>query len=161
MVRQELHNGTGEELYVVFKLAQEEFGAKVCHVREVIKLPDITKIPQSKDFVEGMINIRGMVIPVVNLKQRLGLGCDIKPSSKILIMELGESNIGLIVDHVDEVLRVQNEHVKHPPRLACACDNRYIDGIVYHNEEMVILLNLSLIFRESEKEELLLLAKRE
>lgn len=146
-----------EELFVVFRLAGEEYAAPVVQIREVIKLVPITKIPQCADFVEGMINIRGIVIPIVNLKQRLGLGSEVEKNGKILVVELQESSIGLIVDNVDEVLRIRKEDVQPAPRLASAVSNHYIEGVAYHKDKMVILLGLERIFSEAEQVDLLML----
>jgi purine-binding chemotaxis protein CheW len=149
-----------EQLLVVFSIAQEFYAAPIFQVREVIKLPKTIKIPQSPHFVEGVMNIRGKVIPVINLKKRLNLSHDeVDEKARVMIVELTSQNAGLIVDQVSEVVRITPCDIKEAPKMTSVIDNQYIKGVVYHKDRMLILLDLNRIFSSDEQEDLLLLAE--
>ncbi len=140
---------------VSFKVNGEEFGVNILHVQEIIRMMKITKVPQSQDYVDGVINLRGRVIPVVNLRRRLGME-KIEPDNKtrIIVVEMGNKTIGFIVDEVKEVLRIPKSITEPPPKSLRGIDSDYITAVGKLEDRILILLDLEKLFSEEEKEEL-------
>ena len=116
---------TGEELLqlVSFNLGDEEFGVEILRVQEINRVMDITKIPKSPDFVDGVINLRGKVIPVINLRRRFGLEeREDDKNTRIVVVEIDAKTIGFIVDAVSEVLRIPSSTIEPPPPLVAGGD---------------------------------------
>src|SRR5947207_14366443 len=107
---------SGEERQlVVFQLGAELYGVEISRVHEIIRLQTVTKVPRAPSFVEGVINLRGKVIPVVDLRRRFGLPtADHTRASRIVVVELGDQVVGIIVDGVSEVLRVNTSTIEPP-----------------------------------------------
>lgn len=136
----------GELQLVVFELAGESYGVDIGQVREIIIMQKITRVPRTPAFVEGIINLRGNVIPVVDLKQRLGLGNDrqVSGQERIVVVDHESVGIGLVVDAVSEVLRVPLDTVEPPSPVITGTDMdmEYLEGVAKMDKRLVILLNL-------------------
>ena len=140
---------------VSFKVNGEEFGVDILQVQEIIRTMKITKVPQSKDFVDGVINLRGRVIPVVNLRRRLGMEkIEEDNKTRIIVVEIGAKTIGFIVDEVNEVLRIPKSITEPPPKALNGIDSNYITAVGKLEDRILILLDLKKLFSEEEKEEL-------
>ncbi|MEW6172575.1 MAG: chemotaxis protein CheW [Bacillota bacterium] len=147
---------TGREgQVVVFKLAGETYGVDIASVAEIIRMESITRVPRAPEFIEGVINLRGKIIPVIDLRRRFDLPKgEQSRQTRIIIVELGEMIIGMIVDAVLEVLRVPEESIEPPPAVINGVDVIYLRGIALREERMIILLNLEKILYAHEKEAL-------
>ncbi|HAI21867.1 MAG TPA: chemotaxis protein CheW [Clostridiales bacterium UBA8153] len=134
----------GELQLVVFELAGESYGVDIGQVREIIVMQKITRVPRTPAFVEGIINLRGKVIPVVDLRQRLGLAAERQGSGqeRIVVVEHEAVGIGLVVDAVSEVLRVPLDTVEPPSPVITGTDMEYLEGVAKLDRRLVILLNL-------------------
>jgi len=141
---------------VTFSLAGEEFGIPILEVREIIRMADITPVPKAPDFVEGVINLRGQIIPVVDLRKRFNIPCnEADATTRIIVIEVNNSVLGLIVDGVDEVLRIPADTIAPPPALvAGGIGSEYIRGISHFNGKMIILIEMSKVFTTSEMDNL-------
>lgn len=138
---------------VVFELADETYGVDIYQVREIIRVPNVTKIPRTPDFVEGVINLRGGVIPVLDLRQRFGLPPrDVSNDARIVIVELGDQRVGMRVDRVSEVLRAEAGQIEPPSPYIAGADTRFVTGIARLGDALVILLDLNLILLQEEME---------
>ena len=136
---------------VIFKLGNESFGVEIATVESIIKMQTITRLPQSPGFVEGIINLRGKILPVVDLRKRLSIDLtEITKDSRMVVVALAGTTVAMIVDQVNEVLRINDEIVEAPPTISQSVDSRFIEGIAKVNEDLVILLNLSKILNTSE-----------
>lgn len=141
-----------EEQLVVFELANEVYGVDIGRVQEIIRMPSITRLPRAPEFVEGVINLRGKVIPVVDLKRRFGLEQrDRTRSSRIVVVDVGEQVIGMVVDAVSEVLRMPMAAVEPPSPIVTTVESDYIRGIAKLEERLVILLDLDRVLTWEEK----------
>jgi len=140
---------------VAFFLQGEEFAVDIQRVREVLKLPPITPLPQSLDFIEGVINLRGEVIPVVDLRKRFRLA-DASKSDKarIIIVEIEEGLVGLIVDSVTEVLHLIPSAIEPPPRRLAGTRSEFISGVGKLGDRLIIILHLEKILSTEEQLEL-------
>ncbi|MGB4330680.1 MAG: chemotaxis protein CheW, partial [Dethiobacteria bacterium] len=129
-----------------------EFACDINNVREVLKMVKVTPLPQSLKFVEGVINLRGEVIPVVDLRKRFNLPeVDYSERSRIIIVEVGSSQVGLIVDEVSEVLRLSSSQIQASPSGITGGDNELIVGVGKIEQRLLIILNLEYILSTEEQ----------
>jgi purine-binding chemotaxis protein CheW len=144
-----------ENQLVVFSLANEYYGVGISAVDSIIKLQPITYVPRAPAFVEGVTNLRGKVLPVVDLRKRFDL--PVAPESKetrIVVTELNVSAVGMIVDSVSEVLRVPAEAIEPPSPIVTTVDSVFVTGIAKMDERLIILLDLEKVLSPEEKTEL-------
>ncbi|NOZ76311.1 MAG: chemotaxis protein CheW [Euryarchaeota archaeon] len=144
---------------VVFSLGDEEFGVDIKSVREIIKMTEITRVPNSPEFVEGVINLRGQITTVIDLRKRL----DIPPrerdeDTRIVIVDLEKTTVGMIVDSVSEVLRLPKKDIDPTPAISTDVEADYIRGVGKlkkgEQDRLLILLDLKKILSREEKREL-------
>jgi purine-binding chemotaxis protein CheW len=136
---------------VTFKLGNEEFALDILKVQEINRIVEITKVPKAPDFVEGVINLRGRVIPIVDIRKKFHL--NIKEATKetrIIVVNIMSKTIGLIVDSVSEVLRINSSTIQPPPPLIAGLDSDYIKGVGKLDERLIILLDIDKIFTTGE-----------
>jgi purine-binding chemotaxis protein CheW len=145
----------GDEQIVVLDLGGEAYGVEIGRVEEIIRMQSVTRIPNGPAFIEGVTNLRGRVIPVLDLRKRFGLPAS-KPTrrSRIVVGELGEHTVGLVVDGVSEVLLVSSEAVEPPSTLVTSADSAFLRGVAKLEERLILLLDLSRILTHSEQEDL-------
>lgn len=137
---------------VVFILNNEEFACNINDVREVLKMVKVTPLPQSLKFIEGVINLRGEVIPVIDLRKRFNLPeVDYSERSRIIIVEVGSNQVGLIVDEVSEVLRLSSSQVQASPSGVTGEDSELIVGVGKIEQRLLIILNLEYILSSEEQ----------
>ncbi|MDD2401983.1 MAG: chemotaxis protein CheW [Clostridia bacterium] len=143
-----------EKQLVIFKLGLEEYAVSIFEVREIIKYAGATKIPETSAFVDGIINLRGKVVPIINLASKFGQEFVVTENSeqKIIIIAKDEQYIGIIVDEVSEVLRINEKDIEAPPDIVLA--NKYIIGIGKRDKRLLIILSLQDLFSSNEIEEL-------
>ena len=136
---------------VLFVMADSEFGLDISHVREVIRVPEITHMPRTPRFVEGIINLRGRILPVLDLKKRFGLPATQEtPLTRVKIVEWKGQIIGFWVDCVKEVLRVPVSNIAKPPDMILTIAGQYLEGIVEVKDRLLILLDMDRILNQEE-----------
>lgn len=141
-----------EEQVVVLELAGEAYGVEIGKVQEIIRMQPITRIPNGPAFMEGVTNLRGRVIPVLDLRKRFNLAVtEATRRSRIVVAELGEHTVGLVVDGVSEVLQVPGEAVEPPSVLVTTADSAFLRGVAKLNDRLILLLDLSGILSQSEQ----------
>jgi purine-binding chemotaxis protein CheW len=140
-------NRSGELQIVVCELADEHYGLDIAKVFEIIRHQPITAVPRSPHFVKGVINLRGRIIPVVDLRERFGMP-PVEPTkeTRIVVAESAATRVGLIVDSVSEVLLVPYEAVEATPEVAAGADAEYLRGIANLGDRLVLLLELAGLF---------------
>ena len=156
-VRSEDASDTAGELLqlVSFRMGHEEFGVDIQHVREINLMVEITEVPKSPEYVEGIISLRGRVIPIVNLRQRMGMPKKERDKdTRIVVVELEDQLIGFVVDAVSEVLRIPKNILEPPPETATGKDAEFITGIAKMEDRLLILLNLNRLLSVGEREAL-------
>ena len=135
--------GDGVRQLVVFELANEVYGINIGTVRVIIRMQTVTYVPVSPGFVEGVINLRGRVIPVVDLRKRFGLPVtDATNESRVLVVDISGDDIGVIVDAVTEVQRISEDSIEPTTTLVTTEDSYYIEGIAKVDDQLLILLDL-------------------
>lgn len=136
---------------VGFRIGRETFGLPISIVREIIRVPEITAVPDAPDYVEGVINLRGRIIPVVDLRKRFGeklLEADKK--NRVVVVELERRAIGLIVNSASEVLRIPPSEIEHPSDVFPEGELNFITGVGKLNGRLVILLDLNRMLQRGE-----------
>ncbi len=136
----------GDELLqlVSFNIGPEEFGVDITKVQEINRMVDITKVPQAPAYVEGVINLRGKVIPIIDLRKRLGVAHqDNDKNTRIVVVDIDSHVMGLIVDSVSEVLRIPVSTIEPPPDIATGANAEYIQGVAKMDDRLLIFLDLS------------------
>lgn len=129
--------------FVVFHVGKELFGIGIELVREIVRVPEITEVPDAPRFLKGVINLRGRILPVIDLRRRFGLPqAELTKSTRVLITENAGTTVGLLVDGVSEIRRTATEAIEAPPDMVAAVGIEYITGVVKMQERLVILLNL-------------------
>lgn len=145
----------GEEQVVVLELAGEAYGVEIGKVQEIIRMQPITRVPNGPAFIEGVTNLRGRVIPVLDLRKRFGLAAtEATRRSRIVVGELGQHTVGLVVDGVSEVLRVPTDAVEPPSTLVTTADSAFLRGVAKLGERLILLLDLSRILTHAEQADL-------
>lgn len=144
-----------EGKYLTFRLAEEDYGLEILKVREIIGLMDITVIPQMPPFVKGVINLRGKVIPVIDLRLKFGLPpVDYNERTCIIVVEVktpeGAMLMGVVVDTVSEVLNISGADIEPPPSFGTRVDTRYILGIAKAKGAIKILLDIDQVLSPKE-----------
>jgi len=138
---------------VVFRVGDEEFAVSIDTVREIIPVTTITVIPRAPSFVRGVIDLRGSVIPVVDLRERFSLagaeGAD--DEKRITVVEMGGQIVGCLGDDVEEVLTLSKGSVQPPPPAAVSIDSEYLLGVARHDDRLLILLDFDKILTEQEQ----------
>src|SRR5690348_9938466 len=144
--------GGDEQQLVVFQLGAELYGVEISRVHEIIRLQAVTRIPHAPTFVEGVINLRGKVISVINLRRRFGLpAADDTRAGRIVVVDINDQVIGMVVDGVSEVLRVSTATIEPPSPAVSGIDSEYLQGIVKLPERLVILLDLDRVLSREER----------
>ena len=140
---------------VTFKLGEEEFGVDILKVQEIIRMMPITKVPNAPEFVEGVINLRGKVIPVIDMRRRFGLEPSPRDSqTRIKVMDMQGQVVGFVVDAVSEVLRIPESTVDDPPAVVAGIGSEYMRGVGKLEDRLLILLDLDKLLSEKERSSL-------
>ncbi len=141
-----------ENQLVVFDLAHEHYGVDISAVEGIIKMQAITAVPRAPQFVEGVTNLRGKVLPVIDLRRRFGLPPEeATKDTRIVVVEMNGATVGIVVDGVSEVLRVSPDSIEPPSPIVTTVDSAFIRGIAKIAERLVILLDLSKVLSADEK----------
>jgi len=143
--------GIGSMQLVSFRLDQEEYGIEITKVQEIILMGEITRVPQTPDFIKGLINLRSTVIPIVDLRTRFGL-TEEPPAddTRIMVVNVAGKILGIIVDAVSEVLRITQDQVSPPPPTVAGLGREYLTGLVKLDKRLLILLDIDKILGDDE-----------
>lgn len=146
------HEGDRLQL-VTFHIAGEEFGVDILSVQEIIRPMQITMVPHAARFIEGVINLRGKVIPVINMRTRFNMpALDRDSDTRIVVMEFDQKIVGFLVDGVSEVLRIPASTVEPAPPVICGIGSEYIRGVGKLDDRLLILLDLDTLLSEMNAE---------
>lgn len=138
---------------VTFSIGGEEFGVEILTVQEIIRTMSITRVPKAPDFVEGVINLRGKVIPIIDLRKRFGLEHKSHDkNTRIVVIEISRMIVGFVVDSVSEVLRIPADTVEPPPPVVAGLDSEYISGVGKLEDRLLIMLDLDRLLSREEKD---------
>jgi len=140
---------------VIFKLDNEEYGLDIMKVNGIEKYQEVVKVPNSPEYIEGIINLRGQVLPIYSLRKKFAL-VDKEPDeeTKIIVVFTNDVKVGFVVDSVQEILHIDLESVEDAPKLVTGISRKYIKSVAKQDERMIILIDIDLIVSDEEKIEL-------
>ena len=149
----------GSQQFLTFKLGEELFAVEVAKVREILDVTAITKVPRTPDFMRGVINLRGGVVPVIDLRLKLGMTRTENTVNTCIIVEeiaIDEETVilGTLADSVQEVIDLEGDQVEPVPRIGTKLNNEFLKGMVKHNDAFIMILDIDKIFSASELESL-------
>lgn len=148
-----------DQQFVLFELAGQEYGVNVQQVLSIERIPEITRVPQTPDFVVGVMNLRGEVLPVIDLRKRFALesqqGSDVqREQQRIIVVKLDDITVGMVVDMVRDVLSISTDRIEPPPSLVGGIQAEYLDGMAKMGDRVMVLLNLEKTLSQKELNEL-------
>jgi len=142
---------TDELQLVSFNIGSEEFGVDILKVQEINRMVEITKVPQAPHYVEGVINLRGKVIPIIDLRKRFNLELkEYDKNTRIVVVDIGGNIMGMIVDAVSEVLRLDAGTIEPPPEIVTGINAEYIRGVAKLEDRLLIFLDRSKVIDPEE-----------
>ena len=147
---------TDELLQLVsFMIGQEEFGLEIQCIQEINRMVDITRVPNSPEYVTGVINLRGKVIPIIDLRKRFGFPQkESDKNTRIIVVELGTMVVGFVVDAVREVIRIPKNITEPPPSIVAGIGSEFITAVAKLENRLLILLDIERILRDKEKQQI-------
>lgn len=147
---------SGELVQVVsFQLGTEEYGVDISQVQEIIRMVEITHVPRAPHFMEGVINLRGQLIPIIDLRTRFGMErAAPTKSTRIVVTEIGTKRVGIVVDSVSEVLNIPLDNIEEAPEMIAGVGTEYIQGVGKVNDRLIIMLDLTMVISNDEKQQL-------
>ena len=136
---------------VVFTLGKEEYGVMIQYVKEIIRKPEITQLPNAPDFIQGVINLRGQIVPILSLSGRFHLGQEVNSDkSKVVIVEFADLTVGMEVNAVSEVLTLDTASISQTPTMATSIDSMFISGVGQLDNRLLIILDVEQILSDKE-----------
>ena len=134
---------------VGFRLDNEDYAIAITKIQEIILMKPITRIPQVPDFIEGLINLRGSVIPIINLRKRFGLPSrEVDDETRTIVVNIHDKTVGCIVDAVTQVMRINRDQIQPPPLSVLAVAHQYISGLARLDDRLLIILEIERLFDE-------------
>ncbi|MGM0499782.1 MAG: chemotaxis protein CheW [Bacillota bacterium] len=152
-------NKKQQEKYIIFTLAGKQFGVNIKQTREILSSKELTLVPESPDYIAGLIDLRGMVVPVIDLELRLNITKEVNSQSEnkgvIIIVELNDLTAGMMVEEVKEIKELHQEEIAELPKLAQKIDRKYIAGVGRtEGSELLMLLDLKQVLSSDEMDQL-------
>ena len=149
--RAELEDSTN---LVTFRLGSGEYAIDIMQAKEIIKMEKITLIPNAPDFVEGVINLRGNIIPIIDLKKRFNLEeIEGDKNTGIIIVKIEDVDMGIIIDSISKVVSISNSDIQPPPPMLSGIGQKYIKGVGKLEDKLLVVLDLEKLFTTDEEEE--------
>ena len=144
-----------EQQYVVFKLAHEDYAINIMNVTEIIPFEEAVKLPNVPDFVEGVINYRGSVIPIICLQKKFSISLGkVDHNTRIIIINMEGKQVGFIVDEASQTMKIDDVQIDVTQNISSNIDMKYINGVAKIDDRLVILVDLERVLTEEEKEEI-------
>ncbi|NMC73765.1 MAG: chemotaxis protein CheW [Geobacteraceae bacterium] len=142
---------------VSFNLDREEYGVYVLKVREIIRMSNVTRVPNTPYYVEGVINLRGKVIPIISLRKKFSLPeVENDKQTRIIVMDVDGELMGFIVDAVSEVIRISSAEIQPPPAVVNGgLEQEYLSGVINRADRLLVLLDLERVFSKAERDSLI------
>ena len=151
-----IEEDTQKDKYLTFVIENESYGIEIEHVTEIIGIQNITEVPDLPDFIRGIINLRGKIIPVMDVRTRFKKDfLEYNDRTCIIVIDINSVSIGLIVDTVSEVLNIEEENVVAPPNSKTGFSNRYVKAIAKVEDNVKLILDCQKLLKENELEELI------
>lgn len=138
-----VNNNTNSNRYICFNLGNQEYGVPLLSIKEVLGLPEVTPIPQCPNYFLGIMNLRGKVISVMDLRTKIGLKIQNNSETSVMILDLGEQLLGVVVDKVNAVITINMKDITEAPKMEETKATDYIENVYRHNEKLVLLISIA------------------
>ncbi|MGC9456853.1 MAG: chemotaxis protein CheW [Halothiobacillaceae bacterium] len=136
-------NNVGGREFLTFTLGDEEYGIDILKVQEIRGYETVTRIANAPDFIKGVINLRGVIVPIIDMRIRFNLGsAEYNATTVVIVLNLADRVIGMVVDSVEDVIMLKSEQIKPPPEFGSVIDTRYVTGMGTIDERMLILVDI-------------------
>lgn len=146
---------TQKDKYLTFRIADEDYGIEIAHVIEIVGIQRITEVPDLPPFIRGVINLRGQVIPVMDVRLRFQMEArDYDERTCVIVVTIQENSVGLVVDRVEEVIDIPEGQISPPPKVSRSAGSRFIQGMGRVEDRVKILLDVSKLLYDEELEQL-------
>ena len=140
-----------ERQIVGFRIGRETFGLPISLVHEIVRPPEITSVPHAPEYVEGVMNLRGRIVPVIDLRRRLGAGAgQNSKKNRVLVVDVESRAVGLMVDGASEVLKISDAQIEPPPSVFSDAATSYVTGVAKYQDRLIILVDLRRILQSGE-----------
>ena len=147
----EVDEAADETQLVSFKIGAEEYGVDIMQVQEIIRPTTITRVPRAPSFIEGVIDLRGKVLPIVDMRKRFQIDEKTKDDhTRIVVVVIDDMVVGLVVDSVSEVLRVENGKIEQPPKIIAGIEAQFLKGVIRLQSRLIIYLDLNRVLSAEE-----------
>jgi purine-binding chemotaxis protein CheW len=144
------HNDAGAE-FLTFCLAKETYGVDILRVQEIRGYDGVTRLPSAPDFIKGVINLRGTIVPVVDMRLKFALGEAVyDPFTVMVILNVAKRVIGMVVDRVSDVVRLAHDEIRATPEFGSGIDVHYVAGLVERDDQMLIVLDIEKLFKSKD-----------
>lgn len=145
-------NRSEEEICLIsFRIGDGLYSIHIGKVKEIIRYCKITPIPKAPEFVEGVISLRGMVIPIIDMRKRFGLSSAVSSRTRIMIVQVDNKIVGILVDEVKKILKLPEENIQPPPEVAKGIGSEFLEGVCEDGEDILLILNMDRILTTTEK----------
>ncbi len=135
---------------VCFKIGNEEYGIDILQVQEILKVSKITRLPKSRSHIMGVIDLRGKVIPIIDLGKKFGILSEVSQLSRTIVVDIEGKKVGLVIDSVSHVIKVDQNEIEPPPPVVKGISGKYIIGIAKLKTGFVVILDINQIFSSEE-----------
>ncbi len=140
---------------VIFRLDHEEYGLNIMQVNGIEKYQEVVKVPNAPKYIEGIINLRGEVLPIYSLRKKFNLELkEVNDDTKIIVVNTNDMMIGFVVDSVTEILQIEDDTIEPAPKIVTGVNRKYIKSVAKQEGRMIILIDIDLIVSDEEKAEL-------
>ncbi len=143
--------GQEEVALISFKCGNEVYGVRIDKVKEIIRYSKTVPIPKAPDFIDGVLSLRGMVIPIIDMRKKFGLPPSLSPKTRIIIIQVEGRIAGIIVDEVKRIVKVRKEEIQPPPEVAKGIGSEFLEGVCEDEEGILFLLNMDKVLTTKEK----------
>ncbi|MCI5607633.1 MAG: chemotaxis protein CheW [Treponema sp.] len=145
---------------VTFHLGEELYGVNIMDVKEILRLSNVRVIPNAPYYVEGIINLRGEIIPIIDLHKRFNIQSvgkreDIEMDGGFIILQIDNSKVGIIIDKVERVVSIKGEDIKDPPQMLNGIGTEYIEGVIKEERGYLIMMNIRKVFNPKELQKII------
>ena len=138
------------EEYLTFALGQEEYGVEILKVQEIRGYDSVTRLPAAADYIKGVINLRGIIVPVIDMRLKFNLAADYTALTVMIVLNVGERVVGMVVDSVSDVVRLGGAQIREVPEMGATIDRKFLTGLGTLDERMLILLDIERLMTSAE-----------
>ena len=138
-----INNNTNSNRYICFNLGVQEYGVPLLSIKEVLGLPEVTPIPQCPNYFLGIMNLRGKVISVMDLRTKIGIKTQNNNETSVMILDLGDQLLGVVVDKVNAVITINMKDIAEAPKIEESKATDYIENVYRHNEQLILLISIA------------------